>query len=54
MDIERSKPKQPSPAKQKDLDPPKQVTVNPSVETGPQPKNTPLGRSVTDDGAIYR
>jgi hypothetical protein len=54
MELERSKPKQPKPAKQNDPDPPKRVTVNPSAETGPQPKNTPLGRSADDDGAIYR
>jgi hypothetical protein len=53
MDIERSKPKQPSPAKQKDADPPKQVTVKPSVRDGTA-ADTPLGRTVTDDGAIYR
>jgi hypothetical protein len=44
VELERSQPKQPKPVKQKDPDPPKQVTVNPAVE-GVQPKNTPIGRS---------
>ena len=54
MELERSQPKAPRPAKQKNPDPPKQVTVNPSAQTGPQPKNTPLGRSDPLDGLIRR
>lgn len=53
MDLERSQPKSPKPAKQKDPDPRKQVTVNPSVE-GVQPKNTPLGRSDPLNGFVRR
>jgi hypothetical protein len=53
-DLERSQPKPPPPAKQKDPTPPKQVVVNPSASNGPQPKNTPLGRSDPLDGLIRR
>jgi hypothetical protein len=51
--MERSKPQDPQPPKQKHPEPAKQVTPNPSTP-GKQPKNTPLGRNEPDSHLLRR